>query len=92
MSNENRLLQSVQTVTQLLAATVNPEEALKQTLEAAVQAVDAMGGSILLHDPQKSQLWFYHAIGVDASGTQTSVNFGLYGLAIADTEGTAHRY
>ena len=58
MSNENRLLASVHAVTNMLSSSVNPDSALRSMLEAAIQAVDASGGSILLHDPNAHQLWF----------------------------------
>jgi len=50
-----------------------------------VQAVDASGGSILLHDPESRKLWFHHVIGADGQ----VAGFGLYGVAIQDDEGIA---
>jgi signal transduction histidine kinase len=58
-------------------------------LEAAVEAVDASGGSILLHDPSARQLWFRHVMGTDEQGRATPEGFGLYGVAIGDDEGIA---
>jgi K+-sensing histidine kinase KdpD len=87
--NPNRLLESVHTVTQKLSSVTTLDEALRLTLEAAVEAVDASGGSILLHDPAAKQLWFRHVMGTDEQGRATSEGFGLYGVAIGDSEGIA---
>jgi signal transduction histidine kinase len=89
MSHENRLLSSVHTVTRLLSQSVNPDGALRLMLEAAIQAVDAIGGSILLHDAEKKQLWFSLVLGGEAQGTHLAAGFGLYGVSIRDDEGIA---
>lgn len=89
MSNENRLLASVHAVTSMLSPSVNPDSALRSMLEAAIQAVDASGGSILLHDPNAHQLWFNLVLGGEAQGSHLSAGFGLYGVAIRDDEGIA---
>ena len=89
MPNSNRILTSVHTVTRLLSASVSPDGALRLMLEAAIQAVDASGGSILLHDPQTKQLWFSLVLGGEAQGSHLSAGFGLYGVAIRDDEGIA---
>src|SRR5579871_5681155 len=89
MSNENRLLASVHAVTGLLSSSVNPDSALRLMLEAAIQAVDASGGSILLHDSDAHQLWFNLVLGGEAQGSHLSAGFGLYGVAIRDDEGIA---
>ncbi len=89
MSHENRLLSSVHTVTRLLSSSVNPDGALRLMLEAAIQAVDASGGSILLHDAEKKQLWFSLVLGGEAQGSHLAAGFGLYGVTINDDEGIA---
>jgi signal transduction histidine kinase len=58
-------------------------------LEAAIQAADADGGSILLHDAATKQLWFSVVLGGEAQGSHLSAGFGLYGVAIRDDEGIA---
>ena len=58
-------------------------------LEAAIQTVEASGGSILLHDPNTHQLWFNLVLGGEAQGAHLSAGFGLYGVAIRDDEGIA---
>lgn len=89
MSNRNRLLASVHTVTRVLSASVSPDSALRLMLEAAIQAVDASGGSILLHDEQRKQLWFSLVLGGETQGSHHAAGFGLYGVAIQDNEGIA---
>jgi len=59
-------------------------------LEAAIQAVDASGGSILLHDATTKQLWFNLVLGGEATqGAHLAAGFGLYGVSIRDDEGIA---
>lgn len=90
MSNENRLLSSVHSVTRLLSSSVNPDNALQLMLEAAIQAVEASGGSILLHDAARKQLWFSLVLGGEAQGaTHHASAVALFGEAIQDDEGIA---
>lgn len=89
MFTENRLVAAVHTVTRVLAASQDVDQCLRSTLEVAVEAVGAAGGSFLLHDPVGRQLTFSHVLGGKSPNTQATVGFGLLGVSIADNEGIA---
>lgn len=81
MSSENRLISAVHTVARVLSTTVNLDEALKRTLQASMEAVDASGGSILIHNQRTRELVFRHVVGEKAEELQ--------GIAIPDSKGIA---
>jgi len=80
-SGDNRIIDAVQRITQTLSSTLDHAEGLRRTLEIAAVCVNAGGGSIWQHDPDKRQLVCRHVVG--------PAEKDLVGVAISDTEGMA---
>jgi hypothetical protein len=49
-------LDAVHPTARTLASNLDPDEAMRRTLEVAVEATAAEGGSILRHDPEQACL------------------------------------
>ncbi len=89
MSTTQSYLSALQSIAHMLPAIQDQDDGLRRTLEVAMEAVDATGGSILFHDPAKRQLCFRHVLGGTTSGSQGAIGFALMGVCIADNEGIA---
>lgn len=76
-----RIIEAVEAITSTLSTTLDPAEGLRRTLQAAVECVDATGGSIWQHSPDTRQLICRHVYGEKESE--------LVGFRIRDTEGIA---
>lgn len=83
MQQDRAVLQTVHTVVRLLATTVDIDEAIRRALTAAIEASDAEGGSILIHEPHSHLLRFRQVVGGKGEG--------LVGFAIPDDEGIVGR-
>ncbi|HZO87987.1 MAG TPA: GAF domain-containing sensor histidine kinase [Chthonomonadaceae bacterium] len=81
LSSESRLITAVHEITRELSSTLDLDEGLRRTLEVAMQAVDATGGAIWLHDPKNRQLVCRHAVGGKAEA--------LRNFVMADNKGNA---
>lgn len=62
VSRERRLIEAVYHSTHKLAATTSVEETLHEVLRLCVEAVDASGGTIYIHDPVANRLRFRHVL------------------------------
>ncbi len=79
--SDNRVVQAVHSITRTLSSTLDQSEGLRRTLEIAAQFVDATGGSIWQHNPDKRQLVCRHVVGEKAAA--------LVGFTMGDAEGIA---
>ncbi|GIV03455.1 MAG: hypothetical protein KatS3mg015_2285 [Fimbriimonadales bacterium] len=61
-SRERRLIEAVYRSTKQLAAATSVEETLQEVLRLCVEAVDAAGGTIYIHDPVTRRLLFRHVL------------------------------
>lgn len=62
VSRERRLIEAVYRSTHKLAAATSVEETLQEVLHLCVEAVDASGGTIYIHDPVARRLRFRHVL------------------------------
>ncbi len=79
--NDNRIVEAVHSITRTLSSTLDHQEGLRRTLEAAMRGVDAAGGSIWQHDPENRLLVCRHVVGEKAAE--------LLGFVMGDAEGIA---
>jgi signal transduction histidine kinase len=76
-------LDAVHLIARTLSSNLDPDEAMRRTLEVAVEVTAAEGGSILRHDPEQACLRFRHVVGEKAPQ--------LVGYCMPDTEGVVGR-
>jgi signal transduction histidine kinase len=81
MSEESRLISAVHNITRVLSSTRNLDEGLRLTLQVAMEAVNATGGTIWLHEPET--LVCRHVVGEKADA--------LRGFVMPDSQGIAGR-
>ena len=62
MDSNERLIQAVQLATRKLVSSGNFDDLMKDVLKICVEAVDAFGGTIYLHDPEEHRLRFQHVL------------------------------
>ncbi len=79
-----RELDAVHCIARIAVAGVSVDELIRQTLSAAVHAVNAAAGSILLHDPDRQELVFRHVVG-----EWPGIEEALVGRSIPVTQGLA---
>jgi signal transduction histidine kinase len=82
MASEGRLIQAVQLAARKLASSGNFDVLIQDVLAICVEAVEASGGTIYLHDPANKRLRFRHVL-------PESVSQHLYVRDIADDYGMA---
>jgi signal transduction histidine kinase len=86
LQRRERELSAIRRITAALHARTKPDELVRQTLNAAVETVDAAAGSILLHEPKTNKLVFKYVIG-DASerltGFEMDAEQGIVGQVFA---------
>jgi len=78
-------LAAIRRITTALHARTRTDELVRQTLDAAVETVDAAAGSILLHEPKMNKLVFKYVIGKDAAtltGVEMDAGQGIVGRVI----------
>jgi hypothetical protein len=61
-------LDAVHLIARTLSSNLDSDEAMRRTLEVAVEVTAAEGGSILCHDREQACLRFRHVVG-DSSAT-----------------------
>ncbi|MER3412974.1 MAG: hypothetical protein C4340_01290 [Armatimonadota bacterium] len=94
VSRERRLIEAVYRSTHKLAATTRMEETLHEVLHLCVEAVDASGGTVYIHDPVAKRLRFRHEVrerivrGMAVSGWRKSAGSG-WGTKIVSELATA---
>src|SRR5919197_700495 len=72
--------------TPALHARTRTDELVRQTLNAAVETVDAVDGSILLHEPKTNRLVFKYVIGKakeQLTGFEMDAGQGIVGQVFA---------
>lgn len=89
MPASEQLLAAIQSVAHMLPNMADLDAGLRKTLEVAIEAVDATGGSILFHDPVEKRLCFRHVLGGTAAGSRHAVGIALTAESIAEDEGIA---
>src|SRR5205085_12670848 len=63
LHRRERELQAIRRITTALHARTNLDELERQTLNVAIEVVDAQGGTIYLHDPREEVLIFRYVVG-----------------------------
>jgi signal transduction histidine kinase len=81
MSDPSRLINAVHSITRVLSSTLNLDEGLRLTLQVAMEAVNATGGTIWLHEQE--MLVCRHVVGEKAEE--------MRGFAIHEDQGIAGR-
>lgn len=83
---ESRLIAAVHLATMKLSSSTSVSETLRDVLELCVEAVDAGGGTIYLHDPVKRKLEFLYVIPEEVRDllpyTEIPDDFGAAGQAL----------
>lgn len=85
------LIASLHKIVHLLPSVDNVEAGLQKTLEAAVEAVNATGGSLLFHDADTRELCFRHVVGGTEKHSRSSVS-GCSGNGCRTTPGSQDRF
>ncbi len=68
-----RELEAARHISEVLFESSNSDEVIKRALDAAVEVVDAEGGSILIANPQAGELVFRHSIGTKPVPVGTAI-------------------
>ncbi len=84
LRRRERELAAIRRITVALHARTNVDELERQALDVAIETVDAQGGTIYLHDPQKRCLIFRYVVGATPELTSQ-----LQGKEMPDTQGIA---
>jgi signal transduction histidine kinase len=82
LQRRERELAAIRRITAALHARTRTDELVRQTLDAAVGTVEAVGGSILLHEPKNNKLVFKYVIGPGSErviGVEMNVGQGIVG-------------
>ena len=69
MTEVRSYLAALQSIAYMLPAIKDLDDGLRRTLEVAVDAVDATGGSILFHEPAYKELAFRTVVGGTTSSS-----------------------
>jgi len=84
LRRRERELAAIYRITTALHARTNLDEMERQALLVAIETVDASGGTIYVHDPNKKVLIFKYVVGATPEITAK-----LQGMEIPDTTGVA---
>lgn len=86
LERRERELAAIRRITAALHARIDSEELVRQTLDAAVETINAAAGSILLHEPETDKLVFKYVIGEAAerlTGVEMDAGQGIVGGVFA---------
>jgi len=86
LARRDRMLAAVHRITSALSARTDVNDLVRQTLETAIDIVDASAGSILLHDEEKHVLVFRYVIAATPD-----IAAKLQGMELPDTAGVCGR-
>lgn len=75
---------AIRRITIALHATTNMEQLVRQALDTSIETVDAQGGTIYLHNPEKKVLIFKYVVGATPEITRHLTN-----MEMADDKGIA---
>src|SRR4051812_34404908 len=84
LRRRERELAAIRRVTAVMHRRTSLDELERMALEVAIETVDAVGGTIYIHDPKKSVLIFRYVFGATPEITKM-----LQGREMADTQGVA---
>lgn len=84
LRRRERELNAIRRITVALHATTNMDQLVRQALDTAIETVDAMGGTIYLHDAAKQVLIFKYVVGATPEITRQLTN-----LEMPDDKGIA---
>lgn len=70
LARKERELAAVRRITDALHARIRVEDLVRQTLDTAIEVVEASAGSILLHDPERDCLVFRYVVGASPEITR----------------------
>lgn len=84
LHRRERELNAIRRITVALHATTNLDQIVRSALDTSIETVDAMGGTIYLHDPDKQVLIFKYVVGATPEITRK-----LQGMEMPDTSGIA---
>ena len=90
LQRRERELEVIRRITSGLHARIKLPDLIRQTLDAAVETVDAAAGSILLHEPKTNKLVFRYVIGDKAdelTGFEMDAGQGIVGQVFASGAG-----
>lgn len=82
LESRNRQIAAVHTISRLLSSTLDLDDRLRDILNASMQAVDAVAGSILLYRPSDNKLVFQYVVGeksAELTGRAMDADSGLAG-------------
>src|SRR5947209_17368537 len=77
LRRRERELRAVYRITSALHARTGLDDLERQTLNTAIETVDASVGSILLYDPQKERLVFRYVVNPDPAVTEQLMTIEL---------------
>jgi signal transduction histidine kinase len=80
MSQERRLVSAIHAITAGLSSNPSVDSSLESILRVCVEAVDAGGGTIYLHDPHRNELTFRYVL-------PAAMNEQLLGRSFPDDQG-----
>src|SRR5688500_7363965 len=63
LRRRDRELSAIRRISAALLARTNLDELVQQALNVAIETVDATGGTIYLHNPEKETLIFKYVVG-----------------------------
>jgi signal transduction histidine kinase len=90
LHRRERELAAIRRITVALHARTKPDELVRQTLDAAVETVDAAGGTMYIHEPSRNKLVFQYVLGERAdelTGLEIDAGIGIVGQVFASGEG-----
>jgi signal transduction histidine kinase len=86
LQRRERELAAIRRITAALHARTNTDDMVRQTLNAAIETVDAVDGSILLHEPKTNKLVFKYVLGEASdqlTGFEMDAGQGIVGQVFA---------
>jgi len=84
LRRRERELSAISAITSALHRGINPDELERKALQVAVEVLDASGGTIYVHDPQKHELIFKNVVSADPDIVKR-----LTGMRMPDNRGVA---
>src|SRR5438132_13328438 len=86
LHRRERELAAIRRITVALHARTKPDELVRQTLDVAVETVDAASGTIYIHEPSRNKLIFQYVIGAmgrELTGKDMDADKGIGGQLFA---------
>lgn len=77
LRRRERELNAIGRITRALHATTKVDDLVRQALDTAIETVDAQGGTIYLHNPEKKVLVFKYVVGATPEITKQLTNMEM---------------